>query len=158
MASSMFARTFPRVTDAVDYVNRNGIDMEDILHMVEQLHGSGWILLFFWDASEHEAVLAHGVHVGTGDASISGTPLVAGTLLATVSTEGAVGAAKFQWSLDGGTLSAEVATGASVALAGTGMTLAFTDGLAPTSFAVGDTYTVTLTVGGCPPCGKGVSS
>ena len=71
----------------------------------------------------------------------SGTPTANGNLNITITTGGASGTARFAWTfgLLGGT---GVATGASVPLSGTGLTLDFGSGTA----TIGDTYTIACVI------------
>jgi predicted CXXCH cytochrome family protein len=104
-----------------------------------------------WDSSAAGSIhFVGGAQTSTGSIRPSGTytGAYATTIEIRISTAGAVGVARFDWrmtTLGGsayGTTTAAVATGASVALGTTGISLVFTNGAAGTSFVLNETWHV----------------
>lgn len=80
-----------------------------------------------------------------GTVSLSGTPNAAYQVRVRIIVAGAVGAATFQWSTDGGTTwSATLATSAAFTIPGTALVIGFTDGPSGsgTSFLAGDVWSI----------------
>lgn len=88
------------------------------------------------------AITKVGGHAGPTISDSSSAPLDSGDLLVEIVLGGAVATATFRYSLDGGeTWSATILTAATVALTGTGITLAFAAG----TYVAGNQYSATAT-------------
>lgn len=85
---------------------------------------------------------------GSGNITVTGSPLDAYELLVRITAAGETGTARFQYTLDGGdTWSPEtlVPSSGTYSVPDTGLTLNFANGAAPPSFAAGDEYRFTTT-------------
>lgn len=106
--------------------------------------GGGPIYAVRANASQPGSVTATGTSkTGSGNVTVTGSPNDSYEVIVRITRAGETGTAAFQYSLDGGDLwSAETAVPASgtYALPDTGLTLNFTNGATPPSFAAGDEY------------------
>jgi len=153
----MFVRNFAQQTMLTAYVNANSIPADDIHTIWERSQDSGWTMFFCWTAASHPPLAGSPTQQSDGEVAITGISGVTGALNIVITLGGNVGVAKFKWQLDGGALSAELATGPGVALGTTGLTAAFTDGAGPgDSFVLDDAFPFAAIIGNDPPGGKGV--
>jgi hypothetical protein len=123
---------------------------EAVAYVLQAVGGICYYVKAATATSGTATAVTHVGSVGDGVMAVTGTPYDKYSVVVEITATGEAGVATFKYSLDGGdtyspNITVPSGSPGTYAIANTGMTLTFTDGVGAASWGDGDTYTFTTT-------------